>query len=104
MYGPHNILAVHVVTFSPKLVQLMQQYTATRTQLVDLICHYTRLLDNAAAAAAASSKGTKKMGWKGRQQHIGAIRPIKIQLVSHGHESWTGFWAGGLLMAYVTIS
>jgi len=63
-------LAVHVVTFSPKLLQLAQQYTATRTQLVDLIFHYTRLLD-----AAANTSITKRR-WRVRRQQQPAVKPI----------------------------
>jgi hypothetical protein len=50
VYGPHNVVAVHIVSYSPRIAKLVQQYNMTRLALEDMLDHYSKQLHDAAAA------------------------------------------------------
>lgn len=76
VYGPDAITSVHLITFSPKVNKLVQQYNTTRSRLQDLLDHYHTQLQKQAAAAAAAAKRLRKQ----QQQQQGGNRsnPVKV--------------------------
>jgi uncharacterized Ntn-hydrolase superfamily protein len=56
VYGAHNVVAVHIVSYSPRIAKLIQQYNTTRLAIEDLLDHYSKQLHVAAAAAGRRRK------------------------------------------------
>lgn len=77
VYGPDAITSVHLITFSPKVNKLVQQYSTTRSRLQDLLDHYhTQLQKQEAAAAAAAAKRLRKQ--QQQQQEGNRSNPVKV--------------------------
>jgi hypothetical protein len=56
VYGPHNVVAVHIVSYSPRIAKLTQQYNNTCLAIEDMLDHYSQQLHGAAAAAGRRRK------------------------------------------------
>lgn len=103
VYGPQNVVAVQIVSYSPRIAKLVMQYNTTRLALEDLLDHYSKQLHEAVAAAgrrrkrgraaallAAPFAALARCCGKQQQQHLGQqhapLQAIKVRTVSHKTE------------------
>ncbi|WIA11265.1 hypothetical protein OEZ85_011390 [Tetradesmus obliquus] len=94
VYGPHNVVAVHIVSYSPRIAKLVMQYNTTRLALEDLLDDYSKQLHEAVAAAGRRKKRSQAAsllaapfvrccGNGQQQQHLGQqhapLQAIKVR-------------------------
>lgn len=98
VYGPHNVVAVQIVSYSPRTAKLVMQYNTTRLALEDLLDDYSKQLHEAVAAAGRRKKRSQAAsllaapfvrccGNGQQQQHLGQqhapLQAIKVRTVSN---------------------
>jgi hypothetical protein len=99
VYGPHNVVAVHIVSYSPRIAKLIQQYNNTRLTIEDMLDHYSQQLHVTAAAAGRRRKRSSVAAGLAapfvavgrccsskqqlpRHQHRESLKPITVHMVS----------------------
>jgi hypothetical protein len=104
VYGPHNVVAVHIVSYSPRIAKLIQQYNNTRLAIEDMLDHYSQQLHVAAAAAGRRRKRSSIAGGLAapfvavsrccsskqqlpRHQHREPLKPIEVRMMSEAPEN-----------------